>query len=272
MKTTNPTLEELRELVVAARSQLAAAEADFTREKSRIETVHAGLFRQLRGHYQKRDRLRLAVDYRQKFLDSFVRDEPDEVEQAEKDLQQAKAQLDADYEKMAATADKRKPLTAAQEAELTPIWQKLVTLYHPGRFKDGPAGQETYQRLTAVIHRAKHRGDTEMLRKIAENPESFQPQEDLATTDLKSVQKLAQLRRLLETLQKEITTVTESLKELRASPDYELCQRADQKPDVLEELAAARAQQLELENAEWEKQAALLAEEIKKLSGQDSIP
>jgi len=31
------------------------------------------LFRQLREHYQQRDRLRLIVDYRRKFLDPLVR-------------------------------------------------------------------------------------------------------------------------------------------------------------------------------------------------------
>ena len=61
--------------------------------------------------------------------------------------------------------------------------------------------------------------------------------------------------------------VTESLKELRASPDYELCQLAEQKPGILDELAAERAKQLEVENAELEKQAERLAKEIKKLGG-----
>ncbi len=67
-------------------------------------------------------------------------------------------------------------------------------------------------------------------------------------------------------MQKEIVAVTESLKELRASPDYELCQLAEKKPGVLDELAAERAKQLELEIAELEKQAEELAEKIKKLS------
>ncbi|HXI71314.1 MAG TPA: hypothetical protein VNN22_13240 [Verrucomicrobiae bacterium] len=266
MKTTHPTVEELRQLVAAARSQLAAAEADFTREQSRVEAVHAGLFQRLRGHYQKRDRLRLAVDYRQKFLDSFIRDEPDEVEQAEKDLAQAKAQLDEDYEKMAAAADKRKPLTAGQEAELTPIWQKLVMLYHPERFKNEPGKQAAYQQLTAAIHQAKHRGDTELLRKIAEDPEGFQVQHGWATLDLKDVEELTQLKRLHQALGKEIAAVTDLLNKLREIPDFELCQIAEQKPGMVEELAAERAKQLEMENVEWEKQADLLAQAIQKLS------
>jgi hypothetical protein len=53
---------------------------------------------------------------------------------------------------------------------------------------------------------------------------------------------------------------------LRESPDYELCQLSEQKPGVLDELAAERAKQLEIENAELELQAERLAKEIKTLS------
>jgi hypothetical protein len=68
---TSPELEELRQLVMGARAQLAELETDFTREKSRVDAVQAVLFRLLREHYQKRDRLRLVIDYRQKFLKSL---------------------------------------------------------------------------------------------------------------------------------------------------------------------------------------------------------
>ena len=50
-----------------------------------------------------------------------------------------------------------------------------------------------------------------------------------ATLDFKDVEEVAQLKRLHETLQQEIAEVVESLKELRASPDYELCQHAGEK-------------------------------------------
>jgi hypothetical protein len=85
------------------------------------------------------------------------------------------------------------------------------------------------------------------------------------------VEELAQLKRLHETLQKEIAAVTESLKALRESPDYELCQLAEQKPGILDELAAERAKQLEVENAELELQAERLAKEIKRLGGAEKI-
>ena len=73
---------------------------------------------------------------------------------------------------------------------------------------------------------------------------------------------------LHETLQMEIIAVLESLNQLRESPDYELCQISEQKPGVLDELAAERKKLLENESAELETQASRLAEEIKELSGE----
>src|ERR1022692_3559664 len=212
---TSPELEQLRQLVAGARAQLAELETDYTREKSRVDAVQAGLFRHLRGHYQKRDRLRLAVEYRQKFLDSFIRDSTDEVEQAEKEFEQAKARLDEDYEELAAAADKKRQLTAEQEAELTQLWKKLVKLYHPDRFANEPDKLETYHKLTAAINQAKDAGDIETLREIAEDPHGFILRQGWANLDFSDEAELNQLRRLYETLQLEIITVIESLGQLR---------------------------------------------------------
>jgi DNA polymerase-3 subunit epsilon len=121
-------------------------------------------------------------------------------------------------------------------------------------------------RLTAAINRAKDSGDIETLREIAEDPHGFILRQGWSSLDFSDVEELAQLRRLHETLQKEIATVTESLKQLRESPDYELCQLSEQRPGVLDELAAERKKQLEIENADLEKQADQLASEIKKLT------
>jgi predicted nuclease with TOPRIM domain len=79
---------------------------------------------------------------------------------------------------------------------------------------------------------------------------------------------LTQLRRLYETLQLEISTVLESLNQLRESPDYELCQLSEKKPNLLDELAAERAKVLEKESAELEKEAKRLAGEIEELAGE----
>jgi DNA polymerase-3 subunit epsilon len=149
---------------------------------------------------------------------------------------------------------------------LTQLWKKLVKLYHPDRFASEPDKLETYHKLTAAINQAKDNGDIETLREIAEDPQGFLLRKGWANLDFSDKEELAQLKRLHETLQKEIAAVTESLKELRESPDYELCQLAEQKPGILDELAAERAKQLDIENAELEKQAERLAKAIKTLS------
>jgi hypothetical protein len=264
---SSPEMEQLRQLVADARSRLAELEVEFAREKTRVEAAQAALFRQLRGHNQKRDRLRLAVHYRQKFLDSYVRDSTDEAEKSEWDLAQAKARLDEDYETLAAAAEKSKPMTAEQEAELGSHWKKLVVLHQPDRFTREPDKLETFHKLTAAIHRAKESGDLAALREIAEDAQGFMLRQGWAELDFSDPEEPAELARLHETLQTEIAVVTESLKELRAGPDYELCRLAEQKPGRLEELAAERAKQLEVENAELELEAERLAQEIRKLSG-----
>ena len=263
----SPKLKRLRQLVADARGQLAELETDFITKKSGMDAVQAGLFRRLREHHQKRDRLLLVIEHRQNFLDSFIRDSPEEVEQAEKDFEQARAQLEEDYEELAAAADKKKKLTTEEEAELTRLWKKLVKLCHPGRFASEPEKLETYQKLTAAINLAKDNGDIELLREIAEDPIGFLLRKGWADLDFGDPGDFTQLERLHEALQKEISEAVESLKELRASPDYELCQLAEQKPGTLEELAAERIKRLELENAELGRQAEKLALKIKNVSG-----
>ena len=86
----SPELEQLRQLVASARLELAELEVEFAKGKSRVDAVQAVLFRRLREHYQKRDRLRLTVDYRRKFLDSLTRDDRQEGMDAAKDYEQAK--------------------------------------------------------------------------------------------------------------------------------------------------------------------------------------
>ena len=79
--------------------------------------MQATLFRRLREHYQKRDRLRLIVDYRKKYLNSLVRGGDEEAQQAEENYERAKTQADKDYEEAAAAVAKKKQLTAEEEAE-----------------------------------------------------------------------------------------------------------------------------------------------------------
>src|SRR5207245_1950696 len=240
-----PEWEQLRHLVAAARARLAELEASFTKEKSRVDVMQAVLFRQLREHYQQRDRLRLIVDYRRKFLDSLVRGGEEEAKQAETRYEQAKAQTDKDYEETAAAVAEKKQLTAEEEAELSRLWKKLVKLYHPDRFAEQPDKLEAYHKLTAAINQARDIGDIKTLREIAEDPRGFMLRQGWVSLDFGDAEALDQLRRLYETLQREIAVDTESLKQLRESPDYELFQLCEKNPAVLSELGAERTTQVE---------------------------
>lgn len=264
----NPEVEKLRQLVAGARARLAELEVSYTREKSRVDAVQAILFRHLRDYYQKRDQLRLVVDYRKKYLDSLIRGGDEEAQQAEQNYERARTQTDKDYEETAAAVAEKKQLTAEEEAELSRLWKKLVKLYHPDRFAHEPDKLATYEKLTAAINRAKDKGDIETLREIAEDPHGYILRQGWASLDFSEEAELAQLRRLYETLQLEIIAVLESLGELRESPEYELCQISEKKPGVLDELAAERARLLEKETAELEKQAKRLAQEIEELAGE----
>jgi DNA polymerase-3 subunit epsilon len=224
----------------------------------------------LREHYQKRDRLRLIVDYRKKYLDSLVRGGDEEARQAEENYAKARAQTEKDYQETAAAVAGKKQLTPEEEAELTWLWKKLVKLYHPDRFANQPDKLETYHKLTSAINRAKDVGDIKTLREIAEDPHGFILRQGWASLDFSDAAEIGQLRRLHETLQLEIITVLESLNQLRESPDYELCRISEQKPGVLDELAAERKKLLERESAELETHANQLAEEIKELNGEES--
>ncbi|MGA3283406.1 MAG: exonuclease domain-containing protein [Verrucomicrobiota bacterium] len=264
----NPELEQLRQLVGGARARLAELETSYTKEKSRVDAMQAVLFRRLREHYQKRDQLRLIVDYRKKYLDSLIRGGDEEARQAEENYAKAKAQTEKDYQETAVAVAEKKQLTPEEEAELNRLWKKLVKLYHPDRFAHEPEKLETYHKLTAAINRAKDSGDIKTLREIAEDPHGFILRQGWASLDFSDAAEIGQLRRLYETLQLEIISVIESLNQLRESPDYELCQLSGQKVGVLDDLASERAKLLDQESAELEKQAEQLAEEIKELNGE----
>jgi len=269
---SNPELEQLRQLVAGARARLAELEATYTREKSRVDVVQAALFGLLREHYQRRDRLRLVVDYRKRHLDALIRGREEETQQAQTDYEQAKARTDSDYEQAAADVSRTKRLSADEGAELTTLWRTLVKLYHPDRFAHQPDKLDTYHKLTAAINRAKDNGDIALLREIAGDPAGFILRQGWATLDFGEEEELTQLRRLYDTLQIEIINALESLNQLRESPDYELCQITDTAPQVLTELAAARAAALAQEGAELERQAAQLTQEIEELSGEAPAP
>ena len=165
----NPELQRLRALVDAARARLAELEAGFTVEKAKVEAMKARLFARLREHFQRRDRLRLVIGYRRKYLESLVRQGEEEAGKIAQEYRQASAQQEREYAETAAALAEKQELTAGEAAEVSQLWRKLVKLFHPDRCAHEPEKQETYHKLTAAINHAKDHGDLATLRRIAED-------------------------------------------------------------------------------------------------------
>jgi len=261
-------LEELRRLVAGTRDHLARLEVEYTREKSKLDALNATLFRRLRAHYEKRDRLKLVVGYRRKYLDSLLRGSDDEAEKVEGDYEKARTQTDQEYQQTAEAVANKKQLTAEEEEELGSLWKKLVKLYHPDRFAHEPDKLETYEKLTSAINGAKDSGDIATLREIANDPDGFIMRQGWQSLDFSEEKEIKQLRSVYETLQLEIFNVIESLNQLRESPDYELSILSERRPGILDEIVIERTKILEKENTELETQADKLAQEIAELTGE----
>ena len=206
----DPEAERLATLIAAARARLAELEATYTVEKSKSDAVQAALFKKMAEHYQKRDALRLVVIYRKKFLDSLLGGGEKKAEQAGEEFRQAKAQSEREYGATAAAMENRRELSGADADEISMLWRKLVKLHHPDRFADEPGRLESYEKLCSAINHARDSGDLATLRAIANDPKEFVFQHGWGSLDFNDGQQIAQLRRLWESLEREIVSVLEA--------------------------------------------------------------
>ena len=106
--------------------------------------AQAQLFNLLRSQYQRRDELRLVIQYRRKYIDTLMLGGEEEAEEIKPEYQEARADTERDYEEAASKAAESQKLSKVEEKELKTLFRKLVRLYHPDRFADDPEKQEIY--------------------------------------------------------------------------------------------------------------------------------
>ena len=263
----NPELEALPPLIDSARARLAELEAEFTREHHGVEVVQAQLFALLRPHYERRDALRLKIQYRRQFLDTLLVDGEEDAEAIKPEYEYARAEAEREYQQAAAEAAESQALSDDEEKELKTLFRKLVRLYHPDRFAHDPDKQKIYLRLMQEINQARDRGDIARLREIANDPNGFLLRQGCGNLEFDDDAQLAKLRQLYETLQARILTTMEELARLRESGDYELYQLSRERPDFLQVIADQQAGEIAAEIADLEVEARQLAEEIESLTG-----
>lgn len=260
-------IHKLRSLVSAARRRLAGLEAAYTIEKAKADGLQATLFKRLRVHCQKRDRLQLVVDHRKQFLEAFLRRESD-LEKVAQEYRDAKSRSDQEYEETASIFLTKKELTTEEEAEVGKLWKKLVKLYHPDRFSHEPDKLETYSKLTAVINRAKDSSDLETLRQIASDPHAFILRQGWTSLDFREEEEVARLQKLWESLEREVASVLEATEQLHNSAEFELYELTAKSPEMFDSVVAKQIKSLEAEIAELQNEANQLAEKIEELTGQ----
>ena len=263
----SPQKAELQRLIDAARERLTTLEADYTAQKHAVDAALAQLFQALRPHYQRRDQLRLNVDFRREYLDALMRSGDDEAQEVEQAHAEARQRTNAEYEQAAFEAASKQALTDEQAQEMKDIWRKLVRMFHPDRCMDDPEKRRAHEWLTAEINQARDRGDIQRLREIAQNPDAFLSKHGMAALSQDDSSDVRRLRTLLNALQQRILETLETLNILREAPGYELHQRMQQDSAFFATTVAQHQAALEAEMAQLEAEAARLAEEIEGLTG-----
>ncbi len=259
-------LNKLRALVDAARTRLAELEAAYTVEKAKMDGLQARLFGRLRQYHQERERLRIIVSYRKQFLNALVRKGTEKAEEVQREYHEAQARSAREYEETAAAMAATKNLTADEEAELGKLWKALVKLYHPDRFAHEPEKLETYGKLTAVINRAKDSGDLDTLRQIASDPRGFILRQGWASLDFREEEEIAQLRKLLESLELEILRVIEESDRLHESAEFELYELTAKNAEMFEEIVRKQTTLLRKEIIDLTNEAERLSKEVAALT------
>lgn len=268
----NLEVAQLEKLIAQARSRLADLEAAYTKDRRAVDLMKATIFNLVRSHYQARDRLKLIVDYRQKYLNSLLRNGEDDAGQVAEDYQSAKTQTDDSYEQAAMAASNQKRLTKEEEEELKTLWKKLVRLYHPDRFAQQPDKIETYEKLTSAINRAKEEGDIALLREIAADTPAFILRQGWTKLDFADETEVKSMRKLYASLQLEIIDVLDAINQLRESADFELYTLSEKQEGLLQEVANDQIKAITAEIAQLELEAVNLKDEIAELTNTSDTP
>jgi DNA polymerase-3 subunit epsilon len=259
-------LDEIRFLVTAARERLADLEVIYARECNSIAVTQSRLFSLLKDCYHRRDRLRIRVLYRRRYLNS-ISSNYDDLDEIRDSYEKERSRSEQEYDEASKIAESQKSLTEDQQAELKALFRKLVKLFHPDRHVNDPEAYKAYTLLTQEITTARDAGDIDKLREIASDPQAYARKLGAGLIDLSDEAELGKLRRLYESIQSQILEMLEALDELRSDPKYELAQLSARRPDYLNEVAEEYRADIEKECESLEREAEELASQIEELTG-----
>jgi len=261
----NLELDQLRRMVADARARLADIQAEYTRERMASDAVQSKLFTMLRPSYQKRDRLKLFLLYREKYLDTLLHSGEDAADEVIQEYKQAKADSEAEYEQAAADAQTNHAPTESESIEIKKLWRKLASLFHPDRYAHDEKRKEVYERLMQRINRARDEGDIATLREIADDPNEYLLKNGEPVLDFSESAEISTLQRLYESLQSAILEAIDALTRLRESEEYDLYKIHQQHPEMFPEIIKTYESAIASEIAALEQKIVLINREISRL-------
>ena len=267
-RAPDPAVEELKRLIDAARSRLAEVEAQYMNDCARVDSVKRRLYALLRDRYRRRDRLARLVEYRRRYVETLLQDGEEEAESVAGAHEQAQEELEADYESLDRDADRRTEPTPEQEQEIKTLWRKLVKMFHPDRYAGEPEKQERYNKLMQAINQARDTGDVDVLHEVANDPEGYCERRGWGGLDIDDDDDPDRLAKLYEGLQAQIVTLLDSLNALHENPAFDMHQRIEAAPEVLDEIVEEQGAVLDEEIAGLEAEAQQLGTEIEELTGE----
>lgn len=262
--------ERLKELIGYSRARLAQLEAEFTDEKSSVDAINAALFRLVRAEYQRRDDLKLLVNYRRLFRDTIISLGEEEAEQISAEYIEAQDASDREYADAEQLTSQKTNLTDKEQVEIKLLWKKLVRLYHPDLFQNDPLKKTTYEKLIQAINEARDKGDIQVLREIANDPDGYIAKNQWGEINISDSDVHEDLLKLYRAIEIQIVERIEALQFLRESAEYELMQQCRSRPGLLDEVAEQQRRSVEVEIEQLEIEANELHTEIQELSGSDS--
>ncbi len=267
---THPELDLYQRLVEAARNRLAELEQEFGIEKSKVDTIRSKLFQALRPVYQKRDRLRLLVQYRKAFIDRLLAEGEQAAEATKDEYQRETDNKDQEYDSTESSLKGKRELNEDDASRLKLLWKKLVQMFHPDLHQNDPEKGKTFEMLTQAINDARERGDIDLLEQIAKNPDAFIRKQGWASISIDQERGVTEMRALYEHLQARILELIALLDDVKTSVEYEIHRKAEQDQTVISRIIAMQRAELEAEIEQLLSEAEQVATEARELT--DNVP
>lgn len=255
----NPEEEVLKQAIAAAQDRLASVEAEYAEARHITSVFEAELFHRVGSFHRRRALLQLEVEHLEALLSLQLDDDPEAEEQLNEEYKEDQEWLKGEYADAETIATKTKTLSPEQKKDIDKLHRKLVRQHHPDAHAHDPDQREACEKLMRLINDARDRGDLDLMKKIASDPESYtgaDPDDFVTATDI------ASLRRQYEDIVAATLMCLERLNELRESPRFSMAVAYNEDPEILDGVADQQVEALKSDIVKLKQRKDVLAAQM----------